>query len=132
MTTNSWEFCSWDEVQRIGNSGVRSDRNIVVIDFSCNGILESDVLKNGAEFDCLIDFGLLDWVKPNTLGVAAALDVKNSLIARVILNLRPAMLVITDQSSLRISTECGLSSTGEPEQQCDISLLDALIAAGVK
>lgn len=104
----------------------------MVIDFSCNGILESDVLKNGAEFDCLIDFGLLDWVKPNTLGVATALDVKNSLIARVILNLRPAMLVITDQSSLRISTECGLSSTGEPEQQCDISLLDALIAAGVK
>ena len=101
----------------LGKSGV------IVVDDTGDGV-EDDVLEDGAELDGVENIRLLLGGEANALGVAAALNVENALVA-------PAVLVVTDQGTLGVGRESGLASTGETEENGDVSVL-ALVGGGVE
>jgi len=57
--------------------------------------VENNVLKNGSEFNGVIDVGFLLSGQTNGLCVATTLDVEHTTVT-------PAVLVVTDQGTVRI------------------------------
>lgn len=66
-------------------------------------LIKANVFEDRAEFNCVVDLGLLLWTKANALSIAAAFDVEHSLIS-------PDVLVVTDEFSITHSAECCFSS----------------------
>ncbi len=64
--------------------------------------LDHDVLQHAAEPDGLEDLRLAVGLQPDALGVAAALDVEDAVIA-------PAVLVVADQRTVGLGGEGGLA-----------------------
>lgn len=107
----------------VSATSVLSEGIILVVDNT--GIrIEDDVLKNGTELDSTENIGLLLGRETNALGVASSLNVEDALVA-------PAVLVVTDKSTLGIGREGGLASTGETEEDSHVALL-TLIGRGVE
>lgn len=71
-----------------------------------------------------MDIGLLLGRQTNALGVATTLDVKDTAV-------RPAVLVITNQSTVGVGRQGGLSGTGQAEEQSDVAAL-ALVGGRVQ
>ena len=107
----------------VGATSVLGQSRVVVVNNSGGGV-EDDVLKNGTELDGVENVGLLLARETNSLSVASTLDVEDTLVG-------PAVLVVTDESTLGVSGEGGLASTGKTEEDGDIAVL-ALVGRRVK
>lgn len=90
---------SWEYIP----ASVLGEGGVVIVDNS-GAWVEDDVLEDRAELDGVEDIWLLLGGKANALGVATTLNVEDTLI-------RPAVLVITNQSPLRVCGESGLAGT---------------------
>ena len=81
-------------VNRVGNTGVLSHALVckVTLAFCINGI----VLEKGIPSDCVVDVRLAFLVEVDDLCIASAFVVEHSFVV-------PAVLVITDKQTLRVS-----------------------------
>mmetsp|Transcript_29473 Transcript_29473/g.44710 ORF Transcript_29473/g.44710 Transcript_29473/m.44710 type:complete len:223 (+) Transcript_29473:424-1092(+) len=123
MSTLGRQLNSLDVLQRIAASGVLSHVDVIVVDGSGLSGEVLDVLHDGTELDGVVDIGLILLGEANGLGVAAALNVENSIIA-------PHVLVISQQGSVGISREGSLSSSRETEQESGVTVL-SFVGRGV-
>lgn len=112
-----------DVLDGVGTTGVLSEGGVVVVDNTADGV-ENDVLENGTEADGIENIGLLFSGQSNALGIAATLNVEDTTVG-------PAVLIVTDQSTLGVSGESSLSSSGQTEEDCHITVL-ALVGRGVQ
>ncbi len=71
--------------------------------------IKCNVLKKSVSLDCIVDIRLRIFVKVDNLSVASALEVEYSVVI-------PAVLVITDQKTLRICGKCCLTCSGKPKK----------------
>lgn len=107
----------------VGAASVLGQGSVVVVD-NTGGRVEDDVLKDGTELDGVENIGFLLSRKTNALGVATTLDVEDTLVS-------PAVLIITNEGTLRISGKSCLASTRKSEEDSDISVL-ALVGGRVE
>lgn len=112
-----------DVLDGVSAAGVLGQGGIVVVDNTGDGI-EDDVLEDGTELDGVENVGLLLGGQANALGVASTFDVEDAPVS-------PAVLVVTDQSTLRVSGEGGLAGTGQTEEDGDVAIL-ALVGGRVQ
>lgn len=120
---NTWNLGVVDVLNWVGATGVLGEGDIIVVDET--GLwVEDNILKDGTELDGVVNIWLLLGRETNALGVAASLNVEHTGIG-------PAVLVITDELSVLVGREGGLSSSGKSEENGDISIL-TLIGGGVK
>ena len=97
-----------NELDRIRAARVLRDARVGVIDHAI--FIEHDVLQHGAEAQRLENIRLVLRRKIDRLGVAAAFDVEDSVVA-------PAVLVVADQMTLRVGGERRLAGAGQAEEQ---------------
>lgn len=117
------EFDVGNVFERVGGAGVLGEGGVVVVDLT--GVLvEDDILENGAVSDGTVDFRLLLAAEADALCVAASLDVENARVG-------PAVLVVTDQGTLRVGREGGLAGAGKTEEDGDVAVL-TLVGGGVE
>lgn len=112
-----------DVLNGVGAAGVLGEGGIVVVD-NTGGRVEDNVLQDGSEADGVENVGLLLSGQTNALGVAATLDVEDTLVG-------PAVLVITDQSTLGVGRQRRLTSSGQTEEDGDVAI-GALVGGGVQ
>ena len=67
--------------------------------------VQCNVLKKSVALDRIVDIRLRIFIKVDNLSIASALEVEYSVVV-------PAVLVITDQKSLRICGKCCLTCSG--------------------
>ena len=72
-----------------------------------------DVNEEGVTLDGVVDIRLGFFIKVDNFSVAAALEVEYSVVV-------PAVLVITDEETLRVGRKSGLSGTGQTEEDSGI------------
>ena len=78
--------------------------------------IDRNVLEDRAEaVRGRVDVRLVDVAQADRLGVAAALEVEDALVA-------PAVLVVADQDALRIRAERGLAGAGEAEEDRHVAV----------
>jgi hypothetical protein len=77
-----------------------------------------DVLEDAAKADRVVDLGLLRGGEVDAFGVTSALDVEDASVG-------PDVLVITDEQASRVGTERRFPRSGQAEEECDITLVDA-------
>ena len=107
----------------VGAAGVFGEGRVVVVNNTADGV-EDDVLENGTEADGVEDIRLLLGGEANALGVAATLDVEDTTVS-------PAVLVVTDQSTLGVGGQGGLASSGQTEEDSNVAVL-ALVGRRVQ
>ena len=74
----------------------------LVSEINLSVLIQCNVLKKSVTNDCIVDVWLRLFVKVDNLSVASTLEVEYSVVI-------PAMLVITDEESLRICGKCSLT-----------------------
>ncbi len=104
------------EADRIGGAGVLGQA--VVIEIHPAGVLvDGDVFQDGAEVaGGFPDQRLQFLAQLDGLGIAAALEVEDAVVA-------PAVLVVADQGPLGIGGQGGLAGAGQAEEQGGIAAL---------
>src|SRR5204863_8233668 len=104
-----------DEAERIRAARVLGVRQVIQLHLARFRI-EHDVLENGAEaVGSVPDLRLGLFRQLDHLRIAAALEVEDSTIT-------PSMLVVADQSPLRIARQRRLAGTGPAEKQPGIAV----------
>ncbi len=73
--------------------------------------IKCNVLKKSVSLDCIVDIRLRLFVKVDNLSVASTFEVEYAVVI-------PAVLVITDQETLRICGKCCLTCSGKTEEDC--------------
>lgn len=88
---------------------------VEVVYFSRVGF-EGHVLEHCAEFDSIVDLGLFLGTEVNALGIAATLNIEDTLTT-------PNMLIITNQLPIPNSTQRSLASPRQPKEKRNIAIL---------
>lgn len=112
-----------DVLNGVGATGVLGKGGIVVVNNAGDGV-ENGVLENGTEADGVENIGLLLGGETNALGIAATLNVEDTSVG-------PAVLIVTNQLALGVSGQGGLASTGQTEEDGNITIL-TLVGRGVE
>ena len=112
-----------DVLDGVCAASVLGEGSVIVVDNTGGGV-EDNVLEDGTELDGVENVGLLLGGETNALGVATALDVEDTSVT-------PAVLVVTDEGTLGVGGESGLASTGETEEDGNVTVL-ALVGGRVK
>mmetsp|Transcript_74233 Transcript_74233/g.174227 ORF Transcript_74233/g.174227 Transcript_74233/m.174227 type:complete len:206 (+) Transcript_74233:705-1322(+) len=112
-----------DVVQGVCTPCVLREGHVVIVNFSAP-LIEDHVLQHTAEANGIVDLWFLLPREVDALGVAAALDVEDTLG-------RPDMLIVSNEFPGRVRAECRLPSATQPEEERDVSLR-AHIARGVQ
>ena len=94
-------------VDRVGYTCILCHALISEIDLSV--FIKCNVLKKSVAFDRIVDIRLRLFVKVDNLSVASTLEVEYSIVI-------PAVLIITDEKSLRICGKCCLTCSGKSEE----------------
>ena len=100
----------------LGN-GLISEVNLTILS-------NSYVLQQCISLDCTIDIRLGLLVQVDNLCIAAALKVEHAIVI-------PAMLVITDQATLRVSGQGGLAGTGQAEENSGVLTVHVAVCGAV-
>lgn len=108
----------------VGAASVLGDADVIVVRRTSSGVVD-DILEDGTELDSVEDIGLLLGREVDALSVATTFDVEDASVG-------PDVLIITDQETVRVGREGGLASTGEAEEESNITLLLADIGRGMK
>ena len=98
-------------VDRIRYTSILGNALIVEINLAVS--INSYVLKQSISLDCIVDIGLGILIQVDNLSVAATFEVEYAVVI-------PAMLVITDQQTLRIGRQGGLTGSGQTEEDSGI------------
>ena len=75
--------------------------------------IKGNVLKQSVALNCIVDIRLGFFIQIDNLSVAAAFEVEYAVVI-------PAVLVITDQETLRVCGKCGLACSGKSEEDSGI------------
>src|SRR5215210_6934770 len=106
----------WDRaryvLQRVGDAGILRQHAVGVVYFA-RAPVHNHVLEHGPKADGVPDLGFLLGGEVYRLRVAAALEVEDSRI-------RPAVLVVADQTPLGVGGEGRLARAREPEEKRDV------------
>ena len=109
-------------VDRVGNTGVLGNALVSKIDLSV--CVQSNVLKKSISLDCIVDIRLRFLVEVDNLCIAAALEVEYAVVI-------PAVLVITDQETLRVCGKSGLTCSGKSEEDCGVLTVHICVCRAV-
>lgn len=104
-------------------AGVLGKGGVIVVNLT-GGRVEDDVLEDGTELDGAENIGLLLGREANALGVTSTLDVEDTLVG-------PAVLIVTDKSTLGVGREGGLAGSRKTEEDSDVAVL-ALVGRRVE
>ena len=115
LVTQAGDLGVLNVLDGVGAASVLGQCVIVIVDDTGDGV-EDNVLEDGAKSDGVEDIGLLLGGEANALGVAATLDVEDTTV-------RPAVLVVTDKSTLGVSRQGGLAGSRETEEDGNIAIL---------
>jgi len=117
MASDSWQLAIADMLERIANTSVSSLANVIVVDHTWSIVVTViyGVLDNGSEFHSIKNIGLFLTGKTISLGVAASFDVEH-------VGVSPHMLIITNQLSLRVTRQGGLTGSGKAKENGSVSL----------
>ena len=74
----------------------------LVSEINLSVLIQCNILKKSVTNDCIVDIRLRFFVKVDNLSIASTFKVEYSVVI-------PAMLVITDEESLRICGKCSLT-----------------------
>jgi len=113
-----------DELDGVCAAGVLGDAHVVVIRDTTTRVVD-DVLEDGAVPDSVEDFGLLFGGEVDALGIAASFDVEDTSI-------RPDMLVVANEETVRVSREGSLSRARKTEEECHITGFHSDVGRGVE
>lgn len=105
---HAWDLGVLNVLNGVGTSSILRQSRVVVID-ETRVRIEDHILKDGSVLDGAKNIGLLLGRKTNALGVATTFDVEHTIVA-------PAVLIVADQFSVRVSGQCCLSSAGQTEE----------------
>ena len=106
-----WTDDVLDVVDRVGNTGVLGNALVVEIDLAV--LVYGYVLEEGVAADGVVDVWLSVLVELDDLGIAAAFEVEDALVV-------PAVLVVTDELTLRVGGKGGLAGSGETEEDSGV------------
>lgn len=76
--------------------------NALVCEIDLAVCIYSYVLKKSISSDCVVDIWLRILIQVDNLSIASTFEVENAVVI-------PAVLIITDQETLRICRKCSLS-----------------------
>ncbi|KAH3686254.1 hypothetical protein WICPIJ_002751 [Wickerhamomyces pijperi] len=124
LVSVTWQLCGWNVFDWVSTSGVLSDGGVIVVDNSGFFIVDN-VFQHGTELDRTKDFWLLFTAQVQTLGVTTTFDVEHTFVG-------PAVLVVTNQQSVWVGRQGGLTGTGQTKEQRDVLLSDTLVGRGVQ
>lgn len=116
MTSNGWDLGPWNKLQRIWDSGVRCNRDVIKINLSIFFVEEANILYNWAKFDGIENVWFLVFIKTDALCITTSFDVEDTFVTLLKGSLRPAVFVVSNESSLWVSTESGFAGPRETEQ----------------
>ena len=105
-----------DEVERVRGACVLGDRLIVQVDFTRHGIKGERSPARCRSGACRHKSAAQPWREVDDLGVAAVLEVEDAIVA-------PAVLVVADQSALRIRRQRCLARSRQAEEERGIAIL---------
>ena len=71
--------------------------------------IDCNVLKKSVSLDCIVDIRLGFLVKVDDLRIASALEVEDTIVV-------PAVLIVTDEKSLRVCGKSCLACSGKTEE----------------
>src|SRR5690606_26395025 len=103
-----------DVFQRVGRTGVLRLRHVGVIR-NARDRIHHHVFQYRTELDGVPDHRLVLLRQVDALGVATTFDIEHHALA-------PAVLVVTDQVTLRVGGEGGLAGAGQTEEQGNITV----------
>ena len=104
-----------DVLNGVSTAGVLSQSRVIVVDNTADGV-ENNVLEDGSEADGVENIGLLLGGETNALGVATTLNVEDTTVG-------PAVLVVTNQGTVRVGRKSSLASSGKTEENGNITIL---------
>src|SRR5699024_7692788 len=87
-------------------------------------LVKSHVLKKRVSLDRVVDIRLGIFVQVNNLCIASAFEVEDTVVI-------PAVLVVTDEKSLRVCGKCCLSCSGKSEEDCCILAVHICVCRAV-
>jgi len=123
MVTDARNLDIGDVLDGVCATCVLGQCDIIVVDLT--GLrVEHNVLQDGSKADSVVNIGLLLSRQADALGVTSSLNVEDTSIG-------PAVLIITDQSTVGIGGEGRLASARETEEQSNIAIL-ALVGRRVE
>lgn len=103
MTGDGWNLSVFDEFQWIAGSCVFGEGGIEIVDL-LGFWIEDDVFEDSSELDGSKNFWFFIFVEVNAFGIAAAFDVKDTLVG-------PDMFVVTDEFSVTDGAEGGFTGS---------------------
>ena len=109
-------------VDRVRNTGILGNALVSEIDLAV--CVQSNVLKKSISLDCIVDIRLRFLVQVDNLCIAAALEVEYAVVI-------PAVLVITDQETLRVCGKSGLTCSGKSEEDCGVLTVHICVCRAV-
>ena len=98
-------------VDRIRYTSILGNGLIVEINLAVS--INGYVLKQRISLDCVVDVGLGILVQVDNLSVASTFEVEYAVVI-------PTVLVITDQQTLRIGRQSGLTGSGQTEEDSGV------------
>jgi hypothetical protein len=105
-----------DKLQRVRSTGILGDRFVVQVDQAGDRV-EGDVFEHRPKtMGGGVDLRFGRFRQANDLGITAALEVEDALVA-------PAMLVVADQAAGRVGGERGFAGSAQAEEQGHIVLV---------
>ena len=87
--------------------------NALVCEIDLAVCINCYVLKKSISSDCVVDIWLRILIQVDNLSIASTFEVENAVVI-------PAVLIITDQETLRICRKCSLSCSRQTEEDCCI------------
>lgn len=105
-------------------TGILRDADVVVVGSAVQWVVDN-VLEDAAVLDGVENVGFLLSGQVDALCVASTFDVEDTRV-------RPDMLIVSDEQTVGVGRESGLSGTRKTEEESDVTLLDADIGRGVQ
>lgn len=94
---NAWDLGIVNEVDGVACSCVLGDGGVIIVWLSSSAII-NDILQDRTESNSIVDFRFFLLAQANALGVASSFNVEDTSVG-------PDVLVVTDESSLRVGGE---------------------------
>ena len=107
MPSHAWNHRTRNVVQRVCDAGVLSEAPVVIVR---HAVIQHDVFENRAVFDGVPDLGFGVMTQVDAFCITPTFKVECAVV-------RPAVLIVSDESSVGISGERGLAGAGKPEEQ---------------
>ena len=98
--------------------------NALVCEIDLAVCIYSYVLKKSISSDCVVDIWLSILIQVYNLSIASTFEVENAVVI-------PAVLIITDQETLRICRKCSLSCSRQTEEDCCILAISICVCGAV-